>query len=118
MFFRDALEDTDTERRNKLLAKAKELDEWLITNDIQKEMVPVHVVNKMQILKRQRGLEEEEKRELEEMLNRGEMDDAVKVSICLLLERNEETDDLFAILSDDDKKRIKEFPIWRYYKKT
>ena len=114
----DVLEDTDTERRNKLLAKAKELDEWLITNDIQKEMVPVHVVNKMQILKRQRGLEEEEKRELEEMLNRGEIDDAVKVSICLLLERNEEADDLFAILSDDDKKRIKEFPIWRYYKKT
>ena len=114
----DALENTAPERINKLLEKAKELDEWLIAADKQQGMTPVHVVNKMQILKRQRGLKDDEKHELEEMLNSSEMDDAVKVSICLLLERNEEADELFTILSDDDKKRIKEFPIWRYYKKA
>ncbi|MBO7475744.1 MAG: hypothetical protein J6T36_02290, partial [Campylobacter sp.] len=52
----DALEKTDLERSKKLLEEALKLDEWLIGKEPKDEMRPLHIINKMQIMKRQREL--------------------------------------------------------------
>lgn len=48
----DALEKTDVERSKKLLEEALKLDEWLIGKEPKDEMRPLHIINKMQIMKR------------------------------------------------------------------
>ncbi len=111
----DNTKESDPERSKMLLEKALELDEWLIDNDPQQGMRPMHVVNKLQIIKRQRELSESEKSVLEEMLGSEGQEDMIKVAVYLLLDRQDEAQAVFETLSEDDKKRFMEFPIWRFH---
>lgn len=110
----DALETLDADKRNTLLGEALKLDEWLINNDPAQEMIPVHIINKLQIFKRQRELAEAEIQELESMLNNGVSESFVKVGASLLLGRQKEAEEIFNTLSDEEKSRVQEFPIWKY----
>jgi hypothetical protein len=110
----DALENTDTERRKILLSEALKLDDWLIDNEPKEEMHPLHVINRLQIQERQRGLTADELHWLEGMLSDSKSGDMVKIGAHLLLNHQKEFWSLFESLSDDDQKRVKNFPIWRY----
>lgn len=87
----DALEKTDVERSKKLLEEALKLDEWLIGKEPKDEMRPLHIINKMQIMKRQRELTADERQTLEDMLNNEFAGDMVKAGVYLLLDRQEVT---------------------------
>ena len=63
----DALEKTDVERSKKLLEEALKLNDWLIGKEPKDEMRPLHIINKMQIMKRQRELTADERQMLEDM---------------------------------------------------
>lgn len=91
----DALEKTDVERSKKLLEEALKLDEWLIGKEPKDEMRPLHIINKMQIMKRQRELTADERQTLEDMLNNEFAGDMVKAGVYLLLDRQEEFQQLF-----------------------
>lgn len=110
----DALETLDENKRNSLLVGALKLDEWLINNDPSHEMIPVHIINKMQILKRQRELADIEKQELEAMFDKESSESFVKLGASLLLGRQKEAEEIFSALSDEEKSRVQEFPIWKY----
>lgn len=110
----DALEKTDVERSKKLLEEALKLDEWLIGKEPKDEMRPLHIINKMQIMKRQRELTADERQTLEDMLNDEFAGDMVKAGVYLLLDRQEEFQQLFETMQEDEKKSVKEFPIWRF----
>ena len=69
------LEEKDAERSRKLLEEALKLNEWLIENDPKPEMKNVNLLNKIQIVKRQRGLGDDEVAELERMLNEEGIED-------------------------------------------
>ena len=112
----DELEESDTERSQKLLVEVMRLNEWLIVADPKREMKVVHFINRMQIFKRQRDLSEEEKKELESMLVNVEMEKPVKMGIFLLLDRQKEARETFELLSEEDKKTMREYPIWRFAK--
>lgn len=109
----DALEKTDVERSKKLLEEALKLNDWLIGKEPKDEMRPLHIINKMQIMKRQRELTADERQMLEDMLNDEFAGDMVKAGVYLLLDRQEEFQQLFETMQEDEKKSLKEFPIWR-----
>lgn len=114
----DALEKTDVERSKKLLEEALKLDEWLIGKEPKDEMRPLHIINKMQIMKRQRELTADERQTLEDMLNNEFAGDMVKAGVYLLLDRQEEFLQLFETMQEDEKKSVKEFPIWRFVRES
>jgi hypothetical protein len=114
----DAIEKHDAERSKKLLDEALKLDEWLIGNDPRLDFNPVHVINKMQILKRQRELSNDELHHLEQILKIDEIEVPIKVAVNLLLGNQKEVDELFATLSDEDKNTMQAFPIWKFYKQN
>lgn len=110
----DALEKTDVERSKKLLEEALKLDEWLIGKEPKGEMMPLHIINKMQIMKRQRDLTVDECKTLEDILNDEFAGDMAKAGVYLLLDRHEDFQQLFETMQEDEKKSVKEFPIWRF----
>ena len=110
----DALEKTDVERSKKLLEEALKLDEWLIGKEPKDEMRPLHIINKMQIMKRQRDLTADECQTLEDMLNDEFARNMAKAGVYLLLDRKEDFQQLFETMQEDEKKSVKEFPIWRF----
>ena len=114
----DALEKTDVERSKKLLEEALKLNDWLIRKEPKDEMRPLHIINKMQIMKRQRELTADERQTLEEMLNDEFAGDMVKAGVYLLLDRQEEFQQLFETMQEDKKKSLKEFPIWRFVRES
>ena len=114
----DALEKTDVERSKKLLEEALKLDEWLIEKEIKDKMRPLHIINKMQILKRQRELTADERQTLEDMLNEEFAEDMVKAGVSLLLDRQGDFQQLFEKMQEDEKKSVKEFPIWRFVRES
>lgn len=114
----DALEKTDLERSKKLLEEALKLDEWLIEKEPKDEMRPLHIINKMQIMKRQRELTADECQILENMLNDEFAGDMAKAGAYLLLDRQEGFQQLFETMQEDDKKIVKEFPIWRFVRES
>ena len=114
----DALEKTDVERSKKLLEEALKLDEWLIGKEPKDEMRPLHIINKMQIMKRQRELTADERQTLEDMLNDEFAGDMVKAGVYLLLDRQKEFQQLFETMQEDEKKSVKEFPIWRFVRES
>lgn len=114
----DALEKTDVERSKKLLEEALKLDEWLIEKEIKDKMRPLHIINKMQILKRQRELTADERQTLEDMLNEEFAEDMVKAGVYLLLDRQWDFQQLFEKMQEDEKKSVKEFPIWRFVRES
>lgn len=111
----DHLEITNKERSERLLSEALKLDEWLIDSDPTIEMKDVHVINKYQIIKRQRKLTTEEENGLKDLLNHDGLGEQLKFAILLLLERKQDAMDIFSAFSDEDKTRLREFPIWRFY---
>ena len=114
----DALEKTDVERSKKLQEEALKLDEWLIEKEIKDKMRPLHIINKMQILKRQRELTADERQTLEDMLNEEFAEDMVKAGVYLLLDRQGDFQQLFEKMQEDEKKSVKEFPIWRFVRES
>lgn len=114
----DALEKTDVERSKKLLEEALKLNDWLIGKEPKDEMRPLHIINKMQIMKRQRELTADERQMLEDMLNDEFAGDIVKAGVYLLLDRQEEFQQLFETMQEDEKKSLREFPIWRFVRES
>lgn len=114
----DALEKTDVERSKKLLEEALKLNDWLIGKEPKDEMRPLHIINKMQIMKRQRELTADLRQMLEDMLNDEFAEDMVKAGVYLLLDRQEEFQQLFETMQEDEKKSLKEFPIWRFVRES
>lgn len=114
----DALEKTDVERSKKLLEEALKLNDWLIGKEPKDEMRPLHIINKMQIMKRQRELTADERQMLEDMLNDEFAGEMVKAGVYLLLDRQEEFQQLFETMQEDEKKSLKEFPIWRFVRES
>lgn len=113
----DAVENFDAERSKKLLDEALKLDEWLLSNDPMSDFNLVHLINKMQILKRKRKLSDEELQQLEQILEIDKLEVPIKLAVNLLLGNQKEVDELFAIMPDEDKSAMQTYPIWKFYKK-
>lgn len=112
----DNVEKTDVDRSKKLLEEALKLSEWLFINDPRPDYKCVHVINKMQILKRQRKLSIKEIQQLEEILKMDKLEVPIEVAVNLLLENQKEVEELLSTLPVEEKNALQLFPIWKFYK--
>lgn len=112
----DTVENTDSEKWDKLLTTASKLTEWLIAHDTHKELMPIFTCNRMQIIKRQRNYTEKETKTLEDLYSDESVDNIVKAGVLLLLDRHEEFSMAFANLAKEEQNSMKGFPIWKFSK--
>ena len=110
----DNLIGKDTYKSGKLLETAYNLCQWLLDKEPNQEMHQIHLINKLQIIKRQRDLSDTEVKRLETLLNSDQTSVRLKAGICLLLDRQLEFNELFAFLPDDEKEEMKCYPIWKF----
>ena len=111
----DVLSDIDRIKSDKLLEYAKQLNQWLMNNDLEENFKILCFVNMMQIIKRQRALNSDEIRELNDVLSMDGKNE-IKAGVCLLLEKKDLFDEYYNKLTVDVQESMKGFPIWRFYK--
>lgn len=111
----DAVEETDKHKSERLLAEAAKLNSWLENNDIHKELKPMHKVNGLQIIKRQRNFTEDEIADMNSMLKDDNIDNSLKVALALLLKKQELFKKYFGLMPKDDQEALKRYPIWRFH---
>lgn len=112
----DVLAEGDMLKSRRLLNAAISLCDWLIEEEKDNNLV--YFVNKMQIIKRQRMFESSEKEELNNLLQDENVENSIKVCISLLLGYKEQTDRLLALLDDEERTAICNYPIWKFYPKS
>lgn len=112
----DALTSIDLEKGNKILQECYNLNEWLISTEPQKDRLPIHICNKMQIIKRQRDLSVSEIETLNHLYFDPTVNDTVKFGILLLLGKYSESDSLFIKFTKEEQDTIKGYPIWKFHR--
>lgn len=110
----DNIFSSDEDKSLKLLGAAVDLCQWLIDNDPNMDYHLIHLVNKYQITKRQRPLNEAESQELDTYLQSDETTGIIKAGICLLLDRKELFEELFNSLQENEQTEMKNYPIWKF----
>lgn len=113
----DAVEKTDKQRSERLLVEAAKLNSWLEENDIHKELKPMHKVNGLQIIKRQRSFSEDEIADMNSMLEDGSTDNSLKAALALLLGKHEEFEGFYGKMTKEDQEAMRNFPIWRFQRR-
>lgn len=110
----DNIFSSDEDKSLKLIGAAADLCQWLIDNDPNMDCHLIHLVNKYQITKRQRPLNEAECQELDTYLQSDETTGILKAGICLLLERKELFEELFSSLQENEQAEMRKYPIWKF----
>lgn len=110
----DAVEQSDKSKSERLLVEAAKLNKWLSENDSHKELRIVHIVNAMQIIKRQRAFTDEESAEMRSMLESSDTDNSLKAALALLLEKHEEFDMFYSKMSKKEQDLMRKYPIWKF----
>lgn len=105
--------DLDEERVGVFLHAASELNEWIIREQGEQ---PIHLINRWQIECRRRVLTDAERtaiRELKLQATRGQVEDGEQIALCcaILLDDEEETRFLWAVLDPSSKSAIESWPI-------
>lgn len=98
-----------------VLVTAINLAEWILANDPSKESAPIHKLNLLQALKRQRDLNETEQEDLYIILDETK-DDAIKYVVFLLLDEKTSARRYFNKLTQQEQEAFKEMPIWWFMK--
>lgn len=110
----EMLKAYDQNGSDELLIAAKRMQEWLTSNS---EYVTdeVYLLNKMQIVRRERKLNACEKAELYEFLT-STSDRMFRIGALLLLDEQEEAANLLATLNNEQLEEFKMFPIYNFFK--
>ena len=104
-----AFDQTDNVEFLKIADKINEL----ITNDVND--MDIYTINKLQIIKRQRLLNQDEKRKLLEIEQKNPEDVNKICCVNILLGYNERFELFYDMLTDKEKDEFKAWPIWGLY---
>ena len=110
----DSIENDDIERSRSLLDRAVALNDWLYDKDTSIYSKPIHIINKMQIMKRQRYLTDEENTCLYSLATDDNNAPFIKAGCWLLLGNKENFNSIFKTLKPEEQEKIRDFPIWRF----
>lgn len=106
--------DESRGEKRELLKLAHELSEWLIKTS-EKQSTEMEQINYLQVVKRMRDLNEEEKEELFRIIEFTERND-IKVGAYLLLEQQVVAEYYFNKLEEKEKRIFQEYPIYQFWK--
>lgn len=94
------------------LEAAEKLADWIIEKDIE---CPEFLLNKLQIIKRRRGFNDEENRKLYELIENSANSDGIKLGAYILLDNRIMTRRYFDKLSADEKEEFMKYPIYKHF---
>ena len=109
--------DKSNGKRNDILSAAERLSEWLYEESLNNINVSrdIALLNKLQIIKRKRKLNKEEKNCLRFIINSDAHPLKSKIGANLLLDKLKEVDRLLELITEEEKEEIKKYPIFRFY---
>lgn len=110
--------DESEPKKDKLLLTAKNIAEWILNEDTDNLPVEIKILNFLQITKRERKLNSEEKQKLISISQNSSSRIDVKVASYLLLDNNELAEFHFNQLPQEDQDGFKSFPIYYFWNLT
>lgn len=111
----DAIEFEDSKRASVLIEQIRKVNEWLRKNDTDINRNTIHLINHYQIQIRLRQLADNEIQELSEILQEEDVSPFLKSGICLLLKDLSAYDHWLSKCSEEERKKIKAYPIYRFF---
>jgi len=112
----DSLGDDKVNKRKTLLHYALELGKWLAEKDKTSALQPFYVLNQLQIYRRERDFNDEELKRLKSIRDDKTANTMAKVGASILLEDKVSFDKYKVFLSKEEKKVLKDQPIWKFAK--
>lgn len=109
----DNLMNKDANKTKVLLSKAKELTIWCQENDV-KENIITYRLNTLQIIKRERLLNEEENVELMALSDSKSEAPINRLAACMLLEDREQYSKIRPLVDENEFETLKSTPIGKY----
>jgi hypothetical protein len=101
-------------KNKEMLKAAYKINDWIVnTNDKNHEL---NIVNKMQIIKRERELSEEEANILFDLAEKTQLTDDMKTAIQLLLNNQKAAEYYFNRLKDNEQRFFESLPIYHFWK--
>ena len=110
--------DQQTNKKQMLIDTALSLSEWLITNDPDKSVDFVYIINRLQILARLRNLTNEEKQVLFKFTDEPKYSDEIKFTCYTLLGAKSIANRFFRKMSNEKQEFYKTLPIYFLFDKT
>lgn len=94
------------------LNAADQLSKWILSKNQEDEMINIHIINCMQIIKRQRKYNDDELSKLKEIANSGST--MIKAAAYLLLDNLSVFQYIFNSLSQEEQEQFMDFPIYTF----
>lgn len=110
--------DESEPRKDNLLITAKNIAEWILNEDTDNLPIEIKILNCLQITKRERKLNSEEKQKLFSISQNSSSRIDVKVASYLLLENSELAEYHFNQMLPKEQEGFKSFPIYYFWNLT
>ena len=108
----------DESQKKEILLIAKEFSEWICSEFSEEELIySIKELNKLQIIKRLRKLNNEEKEKIYEILENKDINDEIRFGSYVLLEQKVAAKRYFEKLNEKSKKEFINYPIYNLWKK-
>ena len=111
-----AYDKADVTRRDKLIKTCDEFSKWIMEASDTELDYSVKILNRLQVVKRQREFSDDEISSLYEIVESGEVNESCVVGAYLLLGQQQAAKIHFKKLSAKEQEDFKEYPIYKYWK--
>ena len=108
--------DNATCRKETILKTAKELSEWILQESKDIIAYEIKTINHLQIVKRERELNQDENTLLIDIIENPQYDSMYKTAAYLLLNNKHAAQIHFNKLQHDQQELFKTFPIYNFWK--
>lgn len=118
-FLLDALSAYDKAsgyRKEKLLKVCDDFSKWILTASDDELNYEVRLLNRLQTIKRQRAFNTDEISSLYELIESKGAHEEIRVGVYLLLDQQKPAELYFAKLTDEERNKFKEYPIYHFWK--
>ena len=107
--------DESKPKKESLLFTAKKIAEWIMEEDIDNLSIEIKTLNYLQIIKRERNLNKNEKETLISISQGNSESYGVKVAACLLLDNLDIAEFYFNQMTEEEQESFKIFPIYNFW---
>lgn len=110
----DKISESNLDKAAMIYDSALSLSEWLQANDVEYNKT-LHIVNRLQIIKRKRSFTEEEVISLEEIRESSDGNASLQLACSILLDDIDSVRKYENACTQEELTLLKQFPIWHFY---